>query len=1168
MRGKRSDCARIEPEMSLRARGDGGAWRILTHLGHLAVRMVPLLPLASLCAASLLMAPSARAQVITFRAASSGSAPSGTLTLTVARPAGTVLNDVMIAAIAVRPSTATITAPAGWTLVLRVNQALTNSNAQAIYSRVAGAGEPANYSWTFNTSTGSVGGILSFSGVNTASPIDANNGQADPSGVTFATPSINTTVQNDMIVTAHSFSSSATWAAPAGMTKAVDVASEPPQAATGESMCMNYALQGAVGATGTKTATAASNADVGVGQILALKSATPTEVKLSSFTATEYQGGQVLVRWRTGFESHNLGFYLYRESGSQRVEVTPSLVAGSALFAGATTTLRAGRSYAWRDVLSPNSPPPQYWLEDVDLNGQHTLHGPVTPVGAEIGSAPPALSPAPLLRGLGMRPQPGAAVFPATGTAAPSQVNPDQGQTLPGGPARLPVNLRTTAAQLQTQWALAAGPAVKIGVRNEGWYRVTQPALVAAGLNPNVNPRNLQLFMDGQEIPIIVRGGTNGLLGPQDAIEFYGLGLDTPWTDTHTYWLIAGTQPGKRVTGGESQPGVQGPIVPRTGPLPFRLGGQLDLGGQLPPKLPEADLGGAFQFGQISSSFSFAVERKDRSVYFAALKNGDAESFFGPVISANPIQQILNVQHLAGSAPGEAQLEVALQGATDGPHQVSIQLNGFTIQSPVFSGQERGITTTQIPQAWLHEGPNQVMLTGGGGDTDVSLVDHVRLTYWHSFTADGDALECTAPGGQALTLHGFSDPRIRVMDITDQENIEALPGVIRREGAGYRIAISVQGAGNRTLLAFSEASIQTPFTVIPNHPSNWHETGRGFDEVILSNAAFLDSLKPLQALREQQGLSAAIVDAQDIYDEFTFGAKDPAAIKNFLAAASTNWVNPPRFVLLVGDASFDPRNYLGLGDFDFQPTKLVETSFLKTASDDWYVDADGDGVPEIPIGRLPVRSVADAQAVVSKIVGYEQGNGTGIGAMNVLLVTDHDNNLNFEAVSSQIKSLLPSNAQVTEILRGQMDDATANRTLLAKLNEGQTLVNYVGHGSVELWQGNLLTSEEAGTLTNGSHLSFVVTMTCLNGYFQDLYTESLGEALLLARKGGAVAVWASSGLTDPAGQAALDTALVGNLSGNTLTIGQATIVAKKAVTDPDIRHTWILFGDPATKLKW
>jgi hypothetical protein len=73
------------------------------------------------------------------------------------------------------------------------------------------------------------------------------------------------------------------------------------------------------------------------------KAQTPTEIKLSSFTATERPGGQVLAEWRTGFETDTLGFRLYRETGGQRVQVMPSLLAGSALFAGENTTLTVGK---------------------------------------------------------------------------------------------------------------------------------------------------------------------------------------------------------------------------------------------------------------------------------------------------------------------------------------------------------------------------------------------------------------------------------------------------------------------------------------------------------------------------------------------------------------------------------------------------------------------------------------------------------------------------------------------------------------------------------------------------------------------------------------------------------------------------------------------------------
>jgi len=67
---------------------------------------------------------------------------------------------------------------------------------------------------------------------------------------------------------------------------------------------------------------------------------------------------------------------------------------------------------------------------------------------------------------------------------------------------------------------------------------------VAAGLDPGVNPRLLQLFLDGEEQPIIVRGGSDDQFGPQDSIEFYGTGLDTPFTDTRVYWLMEGLRPG------------------------------------------------------------------------------------------------------------------------------------------------------------------------------------------------------------------------------------------------------------------------------------------------------------------------------------------------------------------------------------------------------------------------------------------------------------------------------------------------------------------------------------------------------------------------------------------------------------------------------------------------
>jgi hypothetical protein len=102
-------------------------------------------------------------------------------------------------------------------------------------------------------------------------------------------------------------------------------------------------------------------------------------------------------------------------------------------------------------------------------------------------------------------------------------------------------------------------------------------------------------------------------------------------------------------------------------------------------------------------------------------------------------------------------------------------------------------------------------------------------------------------------------------------------------------------------------------------------------------------------------------------------------------------------------------------------------------------------------------------------------------------------------------------------------------------------------------------------------LPFVVAMTCLNGLFQDIYMESLAEALILAPKGGAIGVWASSGLTQPDEQARMNAELIRLLfrgeHRQNLTIGQAVMQAKRATQDKDVRKTWVLIGDPATRLK-
>jgi len=531
------------------------------------------------------------------------------------------------------------------------------------------------------------------------------------------------------------------------------------------------------------------------------------------------------------------------------------------------------------------------------------------------------------------------------------------------------------------------------------------------------------------------------------------------------------------------------------------------------------------------------------------------------------VNQVLRLFRLDPSPSEEAMLEVSLQGVTNAVHQVKVELNGSEVGEMVFEGMVKGLIRWAIPQSELEEGENLVTLEALGGEKDVSLVDHIRLTYWHTYTAESNLLEFTAQGGRQLSLDGFSYPNIRVIDITDSREVIEVIGKLKSQQRGYAVSFRVPGHGQRTLLAFTEERVKSPGEIIANQPSSWHEGGQGYDLVIISYRDFLGSLQPLKKLRESQGLRVALIDIEDLYDEFNFGNKSPKAIKDFLTLAKAHWRKSPRYVLLVGDASFDPRNYYKFGDVDFVPTKLIDTAYMETASDDWFVDFNNDGLPDMAIGRLPVQTVEEAAIVVSKIVGY--GQATRLN--EVLLVADMkgEKDLDFEAASEEVRALLPPNINVRMISRSNFpSDPRAREEIIRDINLGPLLVNFIGHGTVWGWNGDILSTGDADYLTNGFRLPFFVSMTCLNGWFHDPYLESLAEMLLKAKGGGAVAVWTSSGLTEPDKQMVLNKELIRLLFGRgSITLGEATALAKKAISDQDIRKTWILFGDPTTRLK-
>ena len=837
----------------------------------------------------------------------------------------------------------------------------------------------------------------------------------------------------------------------------------------------------------------------------------PSAVKFGRFNAASFADG-VQLAWDSGFEVDNLGYHVYRERNGKRTRVTPSIVAGSALRVGKGNAMTAGYSYAWFDPQG--TPDAVYHLEAIDLNGSRQWAGPVHPYAGQSGKPSPRRR-AKLLNEL---------------ITSPNAINSTLVRSWPAQmKAADAADMATSDSSLAVQQAIAAGQAVKLQVRSSGWYRVTQADLVSAGLDPNTDARTLQLFVDGVEVPMSL-SSPSARLNNNDTIEFYGQPLDTPTTDARVYWLITGDSAGKR-------------MIARRGKLKA-------FGDEADPSL---------------RSFEVTVERRDKIVYFPNLLNGDRDNLFGAPIFSEPIDQTIAIHNLLVQSASQPQLEIALQGLTDGGHQVNVKLNGTDIGTMNLAGHGNAVETFTVDPTLLHEGDNVVTFASMNGDSDISLVDSIRLTYAHQYKAINNSLRFTAPAGRVVQIDGFSVPNIRVVDITDPNVPVQLSAMAAVAEGGYSVKIQTTGSGARTLLAFTEDQSGHPASITPNQPSTWNAATNGADMVVITHRDFRNAIEPLANLRRSQGLNVAVVDVEDVYDEFSYGAHTPAALKSFLLNAATDWQRKPQYLLLVGDSSWDPRNYLGEGANDFVPTKLIDTSSMETASDDWLADFEGFGLTNMAVGRLPGRTAGEVSLMVSKIMTYEQERELNSPLRSAVMVADNG----FESQSLQTGNLLPAGVDVQNINRSQVgNDDVMRGQILDALNQGPMIVNYYGHGSVTVWTGaGLLDSDLATGLTNANRPSVYVMMTCLNGYASDAYIDSLGESTLKAQN-GAVAVWASSGFTLPQPQFAMNTEFYRLLFGTQpVRLGEAARSAKAATSDLDVRRTWTLLGDPAMRIR-
>jgi CSLREA domain-containing protein len=521
----------------------------------------------------------------------------------------------------------------------------------------------------------------------------------------------------------------------------------------------------------------------------------------------------------------------------------------------------------------------------------------------------------------------------------------------------------------------------------------------------------------------------------------------------------------------------------------------------------------------------------------------------------------------ASSLPGR--LTVVLQGVSDFPealdHHVKVSVNGVFVGETTWDGATEETMEMDVPSGAFLEGGNSLQIENvgdAGASTSMVFLNRFSVSYPRRLVAVQGTLEGRFARAGFAEIEGASASSF-VLDTTD------VPRWLR--GASMTPnGLGVPVEAGRSYLVTS--SVLRP-VVKRLSPSRLKSATNRADYLLVGPQAFLAAAQPLLDLRESQGLLTKAVSLEEVYEQFGHGEVSPQAIKEFLEHAYHFWTAPSlRYVLLLGDASYDPKDNLRTGVRDWLPGFPVRTSYLWTVSDPAYASVNGeDLLPDLAIGRLPAGSVDEAQRLVQKIIAYENGGGSLDGSA-VLVADDSDLAGNFEANANELASTLLASRNPTKIYYS-VEGPNTRAKIREAFDGGASLMSYVGHGGTAVWASeNIFNYHDVTALQAQPRQPLLLTLNCLNGFFQFPPLNSLSEALLKAEGKGVVSAFSPSGLSvnEPAHlfHKALLTEI---LSGPHERIGDAVLAAQEAYAQsgafPELLSIYHLLGDPALRIR-
>ena len=579
----------------------------------------------------------------------------------------------------------------------------------------------------------------------------------------------------------------------------------------------------------------------------------------------------------------------------------------------------------------------------------------------------------------------------------------------------------------------------------------------------------------------------------------------------------------------------------------------------------------------ITNTFNATIHIEDNITYQAQVADGRpwlGQRLFSPdkvdiaidtpFPSAGPTQLTIN-------------LWAATEGQTDTDHHLIFMLNDEKVGEESWKGKGRHQITLPVPDDILQTNPNKLTISSPGdtgAPADLVYVDWVEVSYPRLLKTEEDRLLFISTPG-TFGVEGFQNNNIQVWDVSQPDTPIILDNTrITKRGRTNQVLFTNDTNETRTYIVFTSNGTLSP-TQLSYAPTPLNMPSSSVDYIIITHPDLKSAVQPLADWRTKHGLRAMVVTTDQIYLRFSQGLQSTKAITDFLRWSKETWPQPaPRFVLLAGDASYDPLNYLDAPNKNLVPTAFVNTVVMgETASDNFLADIDNDGLPDFAIGRFPAQTPEQLKTMINKTITYETlQTDAGANWKNTITLIADDDDPFFSEFNDDLVQLLPDFFQKDKLVIGKNKDV--KKHLIADWNAGRGLISYMGHGALDIWaRESIFSSDEISELHQQKHYPIVLVWACLNGYFQHPQQTSLGETLLITPQKGAVAGLFPTGQTFPNDQHMMAEALFKEGLFEQQTIGEALLKAVHALApnnsgQRDIINTFSLLGDPALKLSF